>query len=83
MDRPYTVLERAGGKWDDAEFHRLVNGLRIPVAGDCSNPEFLILVGNHKKEDLLEIIGRDSQGFTVRSVIGWDNPELPFSPDGW
>jgi|GEM_PF-2276391 len=76
---PYTVLHRPGGTWSELEVGLLVENLRTEVYQQRQHPEYLILYGTWSKDQTLEAI-MGGIAYTAKSLIGWENPQLPFHP---
>jgi len=73
-----TVLHRPGGRWHHAEMLRLFP-LSAEVASHPQHTEYIILLGHHTKEKVLEVL-LGGQQFTATQVTGIESKGLPFIP---
>lgn len=79
VDVKYTVLCRPDSIWYRNEVSKIMNGLGATDAHTShQHPAFLVLLGNHSKDQIQAALGSDAADFQHRVVIGYRNPELPF-----
>ncbi len=74
-----TILQRAGGTWDQSEIDKLVNSLRTDLSCHPKHPEFLVIFGHHSIETMIQLLDGGSP-FTITQITGIYNKELPFVP---
>jgi hypothetical protein len=80
-NEPYTILTREDG-WPDYLWTNLCTSLRCAVnkgAKEDGTERFVVLFGHFNLEQISLAI-RGHTDFTVKQVMGWQNPDLPFLP---
>ena len=77
QEAKFTVLKRKEN-WDRNEVRFLGNKLSSDVYQNAQYPDILIIEGEHSREKIIAIIGRNIGEYRI--IEGYENPDLPFLP---
>jgi hypothetical protein len=75
----FTVLHRAGGRWQPSEVSKFVSVLKAAVGGHPRHPEHLILFGHFTRDQVGRVLGTGAS-YSLENLVGFNNPDLPFTP---